>query len=132
MVVTDPISDMICRMKNAIQRSKLQVDMPSSKVKEEIARLLKDEGYIENFKTIEDTKQNVLRIYLKYTDNKESVIRGIKRVSKPGGRKYVGLDQVPRVIEGLGRAILSTSKGMLTDKGCRKNGVGGEVILNVW
>lgn len=132
MVVTDPIADLIIRIKNALQRKKSEVDIPLSKMKQEIARLLKEEGYIANYKTIEDNRQGNLRIYLKYTDNGGSVIRNMKRISSPGRRVYSRVDKIPRVIEGLGRALLSTSRGLLTDKECRKNRLGGEVILYVW
>ena len=132
MVITDPISDMICRIKNALARKKSQVDIPSSKLIQEIARLLKEEGYIANYKVIEDNKQGILRIYLKYTHDGSSVIRGIKRISHISYRVYAGTNNIPRVLEGLGRAIISTSRGLLTDKECRKNHLGGEVLLYVW
>ncbi len=132
MVVTDPISDMICRVKNALVRKKSQVDVSSSKIMQEIARLLKDEGYIANYKNIEDNKQGILKIYLKYTVDGDSVIQDIKRISHLSRRIYVGVDNIPKVLEGLGRAIISTSRGLLTDKECRKNHLGGEVILYVW
>lgn len=132
MVVTDPIADLIIRIKNALQRKKSEVDIPLSKMKQEIARLLKEEGYIANYKTIEDNRQGNLRIYLKYTDNGGSVIRNMKRISSPGRRVYSRVDEIPRVIEGLGRSLVSTSRGLLTDKECRKNRLGGEVILYVW
>ncbi|MFH1414901.1 MAG: 30S ribosomal protein S8 [Elusimicrobiota bacterium] len=132
MVITDPIADMICRIKNALMRKKDEVDIPSSKILQEIARLLKDEGYIVNYEVIEDNKQGVLRIYLKYTNTGGSVIRDIKRISHLGSRIYAGVDEIPRVLEGLGRAIISTSRGLLTDKECRKNNLGGEVLLHIW
>ncbi|MFC2062115.1 30S ribosomal protein S8 [Elusimicrobiota bacterium] len=132
MVVTDPIADFVIRVKNALERDKSEIDIPSSKIKQEIARLLKEEGYIANYKNIEDTKQGILRIYLKYTERGESVIRNIKRISTPGKRIYVGVNEIPRVLEGLGRALVSTSRGLLTDKECRKNRLGGEVLLHVW
>jgi len=132
MVTTDPIADMISRMKNAIKRKKDQVDVPSSKMKQEIARLLKEEGYIANYKNIEDNKQGVLQIFLKYTEKNQSVIREMKRISKPGKRVYADSDNIPKVIEGLGRAVISTSRGVMTDNECRKNKLGGEVLLYVW
>ncbi len=132
MVVTDTIADMIARTKNSLEREKPHVDMPSSKLKVEIARILKEEGYIANYKTIEDNKQGILRIFLKYTKSGESVIRDMERVSSPGRRQYVNKEEIPRVMEGLGRAVISTSKGLMTDKGCRKNRLGGEVLLHVW
>lgn len=132
MVINDPIADMICRIKNALARKKSQVDVPLSKIINEIIRLMKEEGYIADYKVIEDNRQGILRIYLKYGEDGGSVIRGIERISHLGRRIYVGVDKIPRVLEGLGRAILSTSRGLLTDKECRKNHLGGEVILHVW
>jgi small subunit ribosomal protein S8 len=132
MVITDPIADMICRMKNAITRKKSEVEIPSSKMIREIARLLKEEGYIANYNNIEDNKQGVLKVSLKYTATGDSVIRDIKRISLLSRRVYVGVDNIPRVLEGLGRAVISTSRGLLTDKECRKNNLGGEVLLYVW
>lgn len=132
MVIIDPIADMISRVKNALARKKSEVDILSSKIIQEIARLLKEEGYIANYKVIEDNKQGILRIYLKYTQDGNSVIRDMKRISLVSRRIYVGVDNIPRVLEGLGRAIISTSRGLLTDKECRKNHLGGEVILYVW
>ncbi len=132
MVVTDPIADLICRLKNAIQRGKDKIELPSSKIKQEISRLLKEEGYIANYKNIQDSKQDILTIYLKYTGKNQSVIVDIKRISRPGRRKYVNADQLPKVIEGLGRALISTSRGVMTDKECRKNYLGGEVLMYVW
>ncbi len=132
MVIIDPVADMISRIKNALARKKSEVDMPSSKVLQEIARLMKDEGYIVSYEVVEDNKQGMLRLFLKYTTNGNSVIRGIKRISRLSRRIYVGVDNIPRVLEGLGRALISTSRGMLTDKECRKNRLGGEVVLYVW
>ncbi len=132
MVVTDPVADMISRIKNALNVKKRGVDIPSSKLKLEIARLLKEEGYIANYEQLEDNKQGILKIYLKYVDGDRSVIKGLKRQSRPGKRHYVNKEEIPRVLEGLGRAIISTSRGLLTDKECRKNDLGGEVLLYVW
>ena len=132
MVISDPIADMICRIKNALARKKSNVEMPSSKMLQEIARLLKDEGYIANYTFKEDNKQGILDVALKYTEDGGSVIRGIKRISHLSQRKYIGVDSIPKVLEGLGRAIISTSRGLLTDKECRKNHLGGEVLLYVW
>jgi small subunit ribosomal protein S8 len=132
MVVTDSIADMISRINNALARSKKEVDMPSSRIKQEIARLLKEEGYIVGYNHVEDKKQGMLRINLKYTEDGASVIRSIKRISKPGCRVYKNVDQMNRIIEGLGRAVITTSKGLLTDKECRKNKIGGEVLLEIW
>ncbi|MGM0441114.1 MAG: 30S ribosomal protein S8 [Elusimicrobiota bacterium] len=132
MVVTDTVADMISRIKNALNVKKREVDIPASKLKLEIARLLQEEGYIANYEKIEDNKQGILRIYLKYVDGERSVIRDIKRISRPGKRQYVNKEEIPRVLEGLGRAFISTSRGLLTDKECRKNELGGEVLLYVW
>lgn len=132
MVVTDPISDFVIRIKNALQRNKEDVIIPSSKMKVELARLLQEEGYISGYEVIEDNKQGILKIGLKYTEEGESVIREMKRVSKPGCRIYCNVSEVPRVIEGLGRAIISTSQGLLTDKECRKSNVGGEILIKIW
>jgi len=132
MVMTDPIADMLTRIRNANSVKHESVDIPSSKLKVELARILKDEGFIREYKVIDDGKQGVLRIYLKYTAQKGQVIQGLKRISKPGMRVYAGKDEIPRVLGGLGIAILSTPKGILTDKEARKEGVGGEVICYVW
>lgn len=132
MVMTDPIADMLTRIRNASSVKHESVDIPSSKLKVEIARILKDEGFIREYKVIEDGKQGILRIYLKYTPQKDQVIQGLKRISKPGLRVYANKDEVPRVLGGLGIAILSTSKGVITDKTARQEGVGGEVICYVW
>ena len=132
MVMTDPIADMLTRIRNANSVKHDSVDIPSSKLKVELARILKDEGFIREYKVIDDGKQGILRVYLKYTAQKGQVIQGLKRISKPGLRVYANKDEVPRVLGGLGIAILSTSKGVITDKDARKQGVGGEVICYVW
>lgn len=132
MVMTDPIADMLTRIRNANSVKHESVDIPSSKLKVELARILKEEGFIREYKVIDDGKQGTLRVYLKYTAQKGQVIQGLKRISKPGLRVYANKDEVPRVLGGLGLAILSTSKGVLTDKDARKEGVGGEVICYVW
>ncbi len=132
MVLTDPIADMLTRIRNALQAEKTEVLVPSSKLKMEIARILRKEGYINDFQYIEDGKQGILKVYLKYTPEGEPVISGLKRVSKPGGRVYVSKDKIPRVLNGLGIAIISTSKGVLTDKEARRLGVGGEVLCYIW
>lgn len=132
MSLSDPIADMLVRIKNAILVQKKEVEIPSSSIKIEIAKILKEEGYIENFKLEEDKKQGILRIYLKWLNKKESVISGLKRISKPGCRIYCSGDEIPKVLDGLGIAIISTSKGILTDKKCREMGIGGEVICYVW
>ncbi|MGI6149475.1 MAG: 30S ribosomal protein S8 [Firmicutes bacterium] len=132
MVMTDPIADMLTRIRNANSVKHDSVDIPSSKLKVELARILKDEGFIREYKVIDDGKQGILRVYLKYTAQKGQVIQGLKRISKPGLRVYANKHEVPRVLGGLGIAILSTSKGVITDKDARKQGVGGEVICYVW
>lgn len=132
MVVTDPIADFAVRIKNALARKKTHVDIPGSKVKMEIARICKEEGYIANYKNIEDNKQGIVRIYLKYTDRGRPVITEIKRMSRPGRRKFVSIEEIPKVLDGLGRAVISTSRGLLTDKECRENRLGGEVMLYIW
>ena len=130
-MVTDPIADMLTRVRNAQHARHRRVDMPVSKLKVEIARLLKENHYIHDFKVLEDDRFNVLRLYLKYYQERP-VIRELKRVSKPGLRKYVGVQEIPRVRNGLGIAILSTSKGVLTDSEARANKVGGELLATVW
>ncbi|HHV72348.1 MAG TPA: 30S ribosomal protein S8 [Clostridia bacterium] len=132
MVMTDPIADMLTRIRNANTVYHEYVDMPSSKMKRAIAEILKEEGFIKEYEIIPDGKQGILRIYLKYGANKEKVITGLKRISKPGLRVYVQKDEVPRVLGGLGIAVISTSKGVITDKRARELGVGGEVICYVW
>ncbi len=132
MTVTDPIAEMLTRIRNANQAKKDRVDIPSSKMKQEIARILKEEGYVKNFRVISDRRQGILRIYLKYTSKKEKVISGIKRISKPSLKHYAKASEVPRVLGGLGVAILSTSQGIMTDKEARKRRIGGEVICHIW
>ena len=130
--MTDPIADMLTRIRNANQNRAKTVEMPSSKMKEQIAKILKDEGYITDF-TIEKNKvQNTLTLTLKYAENKERVITGLKRISKPGLRVYTTAEDIPYVLNGLGIAIISTSKGVMTDKLDLKNNVGGEVIAYIW
>jgi small subunit ribosomal protein S8 len=132
MSVTDPIGDMLTRMRNASLIRKKEVGMPSSKLKVEIAKILKEEGYIKNFKVIDDSQQGILNIALKYTDANQSVITGVRRISKPGCRIYCTGDSVPKVLDGLGIAIVSTSKGIATGKSCEEKGIGGEVLCYVW
>ena len=132
MSMTDPIADLLTRIRNGAMAKLQKVDIPSSNMKVGIVNVLKNEGYIKNYKLISDQKQGVLRIYLKYINDSDSVISEIKRVSKPGGRRYVKSDKIPSVKQGLGIAILSTSKGLLTDKVARETGVGGELICTVW
>lgn len=130
-MVTDPIADMLTRIRNAGTARHRRVDMPVSKLKVEIARLLKENHYIHDFKLLDDGKHGVLRIYLKFYQDK-SVIRELKRVSRPGLRRYVGVEEIPRVRNGLGLAILSTSRGLMTDRDARSQKVGGELLALVW
>jgi small subunit ribosomal protein S8 len=132
MSMTDPIADMLTRIRNANMAKQQKVDIPSSNLKVSIAGVLRAEGFIKNYKVIADQKQGILRVYLKYIDEKDSVINEIKRVSKPGGRRYAKSDEIPRVKNGLGVAILSTSKGILADRAAREAGVGGEIICTIW
>ena len=131
-MMTDPIADMLTRIRNSNDARHDSVDIPASNVKKEIAQILLDEGFIKGFDCIEDNKQGIIRIDLKYGQSKEKVISGIKRISKPGLRVQVKSDDVPRVLGGLGMAIISTSSGMMTDKDARKNAIGGEVLCYVW
>lgn len=132
MLVTDPIADMLTRIRNACMARHERVDIPASKMKRHIAKILKEEGYISEYKFINDGKQGILRLYLKYDENRQPVIAGLKRVSKPGCRIYVTKDELPNVRSGYGTAIISTSKGILTSKQCRRLGVGGEVLCYIW
>lgn len=132
MFVTDPIGDMLTRIRNANIVYHESVDIPLSKIKLEIAKILKREGFIKGFKLVKEDKIPMIRIFLKYGPNKERVISGLKRVSKPGRRVYVGKDKLPKVMGGLGIAILSTSSGIMTDKEAREKGIGGEVLCYVW
>ncbi|RCW53952.1 MULTISPECIES: 30S ribosomal protein S8 [Halanaerobium] len=132
MNLTDPIADMLTRIRNANSVGKDRVDIPASKVKTSIGELLKDEGFINDVKLVERKPQNMIRVYLKYGDNDEKVISGIKRISKPGLRVYVGKDEVPQVLGGLGIAVISTSQGVMSDKAAREKGIGGEVLCYVW
>ena len=131
-MVTDPIADMLTRIRNANQMKYVEVSMPSSKMKLEIARILKDEGFISDYKVNEEPVQNVLTLSLKYGPKKERVIAGLKRISKPGLRVYAQVEQIPKVLNGLGIAILSTPQGVLTDKKAREKKVGGEVLAYIW
>ncbi len=132
MQITDTIADMLTRIRNANSAKHPTVDVPASNMKKQIAQILVDEGYIKNFRVIEDDKQGVIRITLKYTENKSQVITGLRRVSKPGLRIYSNSKDMPKVMKGLGIAIVSTSKGIMTDREARKNNVGGEVLAFVW
>ena len=132
MQITDPIADMLTRIRNANSAKHDTVDIPASNMKKAIAGILQEEGYIKNFQIIDDGTQGVIRVALKYNAGKEAVISGLKRVSKPGLRIYAGADELPRVLKGLGIAIISTSKGVMTDKKAREAHVGGEVLAFVW
>ncbi len=132
MVVTDPIADFLTRIRNANMVYMDKVEIPASKTKMSLAEILKEEGFIKDMEYIEDGKQGVIRVYLKYGSNREKVINGLKRISKPGLRVYAGKDELPRVLGGLGIAIISTSKGLMIDKKARKEGLGGEVLCYVW
>jgi len=132
MSMTDPIADMLTRIRNALVAGKEKVDIPASSVKEGIARILRDEGFIINYRLIEDSRQGVIRITLKYGESERPAIENLQRVSRPGRRVYVGTDEIPRVLNGLGIAILSTSRGILTDKDSRTQKVGGELLCYVW
>ena len=131
-MMTDPIADMLSRIRNANNARHKSVDIPCSNIKKEIAKILLDEGYIKGYDVVEDDKQGIIKIDLKYSGDGEKVISGLKRISKPGLRVYVKCDDVPKVLGGLGIAIISTSKGIITDKMARQNKVGGEVICYVW
>jgi len=136
--MTDPISDMLTRIRNAVSAKHARVDLPASKLKAEIARILQDEGYIQGYRLVEGTTekgqkpQPLIRMFLKYGPHGERVISGIERISRPGRRVYLGVDDVPPVLGGLGTNILTTSRGVMTGRAARKAGVGGEVLCNVW
>ena len=132
MSMNDPIADMLTRVRNANSAGKLTVSMPSSKKLVEIARIMKEEGYITGYEVESANPRDILEITLKYGEKKARTIRGIKRISKPGLRIYAGKDELPRVLGGLGTAIISTSKGVMADRDARKNGIGGEVIAYIW
>jgi len=131
-MVTDPIADMLTRVRNALRAGHEKVDIDASILKLEIARILEEEGFIKKYKFIKDRKQGLIRINLKYDDEGLPAISGLKRISKCGRRVYVGKDDIPKVLDGLGVAILSTSKGIITDNRCRKEGVGGEILCEIW
>ena len=132
MHITDPVADMLTRIRNANNAKHETVDVPASNMKKSIAQILLDEGYIKAFQIVDDGTQGIIRITLKYLAGKEKVISGLRRVSKPGLRVYAGADELPKVLKGLGIAIISTSKGVMTDKAARANHVGGEVLAFVW
>ncbi len=132
MQITDAIADMLTRVRNASTAKHESVDIPASNIKKDIARILLDEGYVKNVEFIEDDKQGLIRLALKYTAGKQNVISGIKRISKPGLRVYANKDELPKVLGGLGVAVISTSRGVMTDKKARAEGIGGEVLAFIW
>jgi small subunit ribosomal protein S8 len=132
MVMTDPIADFLTRIRNANTVYMEKVEIPASKTKLNLANILKEEGYIKDVEYIEDGKQGFLRLYLKYGANREKVLSGLKRISRPGLRVYAQKDELPKVLGGLGIAVISTSKGLMTDKDARKAGIGGEVMCYIW
>jgi small subunit ribosomal protein S8 len=131
-MATDPISDMLTSIRNANKAGKADLDVPASKIKEQILKIMLDEGYIKNFRRLEGRTQGILKIFIKYMPGKERVITGLKRVSRPGLKYYVKNDRLPRIMGGLGISIVSTSQGMMTDKEARKRKLGGEIICQVW
>ncbi|MBV8205854.1 MAG: 30S ribosomal protein S8 [Acidobacteria bacterium] len=132
MNLTDPVADFLTRVRNAIGARQQKVDVPASKLKLEIARILKEEGYISNFKAAEEEGKRVLRVYLKYGSNNDPAISSVQRVSRPGCRVYVGRNEIPRVLGGLGINILTTPRGVMTGRDARKRGVGGEILCEIW
>ena len=132
MTMSDPIADMLTRIRNAVKAKFNSVDIPGSKLKVEMAKILKDEGYIRNYKFLKDGKQGILRIYLKYGQQQSNIVYGLERVSKPSRRIYVRSKDVKPILNGMGISILSTSKGIMTDKKARKANVGGEILCNIW
>ncbi|KAA0251331.1 MAG: 30S ribosomal protein S8 [Acidobacteria bacterium] len=132
MNANDPIADLLTRVRNGLSARHEKVDVPSSRLKVELARILKDEGYIKNFKVLDDKGAGLLRLYLKYDESGRPTIHGLSRVSRPGRRLYRGKDEMPEVLGGLGIAIVSTSQGLLTGQDARRRGVGGEVVCSVW
>ncbi len=132
MHITDPIADMLTRIRNANNARHTTVDIPASNMKKAIAKILLDEGYVKNVEIIDDNLQGVIRITLKYGENKQKILTGLKRVSKPGLRSYASKDELPRVLKGLGIAIISTSQGVMTDKEARSRNIGGEVLAFIW
>ena len=131
-MTTDPIADMLTRIRNGARAKHPRVDLPSSKLKVEIARILKEEGYLTNFKVVEEKGKKTLRVFLRYTPDRHSVITDLKRVSRPGSRRYVGKTEIRAVVGGMGIAILSTPRGLMTGHAARKEGVGGELLCEVW
>lgn len=131
-MMTDPIADMLTRVRNSNNAKHSTVDIPASNVKKQLAEILLDEGFIKGYDIIDDGKQGIIRMDLKYGQNNEKIISGIKRISKPGLRVYAKKDEVPKVLGGLGIAVISTSKGVMSDKDARNNGIGGEVVCYIW
>ena len=131
-MLTDPIADMLTRIRNAVLIKSEKVDIPASRMKLDIAKILKEEGFIRAYKILKDKKQGILRITLKYTSDNDAIISGLKRISKPGRRVYVDKDKIPTVMGGVGISVLSTSRGVLGDKICRREKVGGEVLCHIW
>jgi small subunit ribosomal protein S8 len=132
MSLTDPVADFLTRIRNAIRARHQKVDVPASRLKLEMARILKEEGYISNFKPVEEEGRKLLRVYLKYSNNNEAVISNLERISRPGCRVYVGRDEIPRVLGGMGINILTTPRGVMTGRQARREGVGGEILCAVW
>jgi small subunit ribosomal protein S8 len=132
MSLTDPVADFLTRIRNAIRARHQKLDVPASKLKAEIARILKEEGYIANYKTTEEEGRAILRVYLKYGSNNEAAIRDLTRVSRPGCRVYIGRDEIKRVQGGLGISIMTTPRGVMTGRQARREGVGGEILCEVW
>lgn len=131
-MMTDPIADLLTRIRNANTIKAERVDIPVSKLKLEIVKIFKEKGFVKGYRLLKDKKQGILRVSLKYSANGERIISGLRRISKPGRRLYVGKENIPRVMGGIGVAVLSTSKGVFTDEACRREGVGGEVICYIW
>jgi len=131
-MTTDPIADLLTRIRNGAKAKHSRVDMPSSKLKTEIARILKDEGYVTNFKVVEEKGKKTLRVFLRYTPDRHSVITDLKRISRPGSRRYIGKTGIRPVVGGMGISILSTPRGLMTGQSARKEGVGGELLCEVW
>src|SRR5271155_5804615 len=131
-MTTDPIADMLTRIRNSARAKHPRVDLPSSKLKVEVARILKDEGYLSNYKVVEEKGKKTLRVFLRYTPDRRSVITDLKRVSRPGSRRYVGKTEIRQVVGGMGISIVSTAKGLMTGQAARKAGIGGEIMCEVW
>ncbi len=132
MSITDPIADYLTMIRNAAQARHSKVDIPASNLLKKLTQILVDEGYIKNFTMVEDNKQGTIRVYLKYNTDRKSAISGLERISSPGHRRYVGVEDIPRVLNGLGIAVLSTPRGLLTDRKARQMNVGGEILCHIW